>query len=430
VLGTGAVHDPATQASLLALRAYALYYLNHYEEAFETATRAVACAEPIDDPRLLARTLLVLSKSAFWARGPHAARPATERAVALLERCGDAEQLSAALADLARTHSNLATLGIVAEPSATSVEIGLRALALADDLDRDDLRCQALLYVGSGRLAEGDERGAEDLERAIVMGSGYPRLELAGRACVNAAGGAYRGGRPQDALQYVERGLRLTENGEFVGGEYRLRLTRAAVLTSLGRWDEAVAELRGLLVRRGEPAAMGSLASALLARLLARRGDADGAGRMLDALSARPPAGNDPFVAGPLAAAAVESAWLRGDRAAMPGLAAPALRISAATGHRGSRSELCRYLQRGGHAVEAPPGAIGPWVPALAGRSLAAAAAWHDLGERYEEAVELAGAAEPERSRGLRALDRLGAVATVAVLQGAERHAGAGPPGG
>jgi hypothetical protein len=416
VLDTGAVHDPATLADLLGRRAYSLYYLNRFEESYAAATRAVEQAEHAGDCLLLSENLSVLSKAAFWARGPHTARRATERAVALLEQSGETARLSAAVADLARAHSNLATLGIVAEPGDRAARFAERALALADEIDRDDLRCQALIYLGSGRLAEGDERGVADLERAVHLGSTDPRLELPVRALVNAAGGAYRRGRFGDALRYVERGLQLAENGEFYGGQYRLRLTRAAVQASSGHWDDAVAELRGLLAEPGDPAAMGSLARALLARLLARRGDAEGAAAVLDLASARHRARRDPYVGGPLAAAAVELAWLRGDAADMPGLAEPALQTAAETGHRGSRSELSRYLQRAGHAVEVPPDATGPWAPGLAGHPLAAAAAWHDLGERYEEAVELAAAGEPDRGRGLRALERLGAVATVAAL--------------
>jgi hypothetical protein len=174
-------------------------------------------------------------------------------------------------------------------------------------------------------------------------------------------------------------------------------------------------ELRGMLVADGDPAAMRSLARALLARLLARRGDA-GSAAVLDGSPAHHRTSSDPFVGGPLATAAVELAWLRGDPAAMPDLAAPALRAAAAAGHRGSRAELCRYPQRAGHAVELPPDPAGPWAPALAGRRPEAAAAWHGLGEQYEAALELAQATDPERSRGLRALERLGAVATLEAL--------------
>lgn len=417
VLEAGKDLDAALRARLLTDRAYSLYYLNRFEESFGIGTLAVREAEPTGDQLLLTDALSVLSKAAFWARGPLAARAASARAVDLLEQTGDQVRLALALADLARAHSNLATLGIVAEPGPQAVRFGQRALTLADRLDRDDLRCQALFYLGSGRLADGDARGSDDLDRAIRLASDGPHLELKVRACVNAAGSAYRSGRFADAEGYVTHGLRLAERGEFFGGPYRLLLTRAAICASSGRWDAAIGTLRDLLKMPGDPALMGHLTRALLARLLARRGEPDAA--LVLAGASVGPAHADVFVGGPLAGAAVELAWLRGNTAAMPALAADALRCADEVGHRGTPSELCRYLQRAGHAVDPPAQPIGPWTAGLAGRPLESAAAWAALGERYEEAVELGMSGErAARDRGLRALEDLGAVSTLAVLRG------------
>jgi len=295
--------------------------------------------------------------------------------------------------------------------------IQLASSLLAEKADSDEIRCQALFYVGSGRLADGDERGAADLEQSIAVASGDPHLELRLRACVNAAGSAYRFGRFADADRYVDLGLRLAEQCEFFAGEYKLKLTRAAVRASQGRWDDAIPELRGLLAAPGDPAAMGLQARSLLARLLARRRSGTEAAAVLAPALDVPEARAEIFVAGPVAAAAVELAWLRGDASAAPALAEAALRRAAEVGHRGSRSELLRYLQRAGHDVPAPADALGPWAPALAGRPLESAAAWATLGERYEEAVErtLSGVAA-ERERGRAALAEMGAIATLSRL--------------
>jgi tetratricopeptide (TPR) repeat protein len=416
VIDAGRGLPPGRLSALLAQRSACLYYLNLFEQAFGAGTEAVAIAEESADPLALADALVVLSKAAFWARGPLRARAAAARAVDLLEGSGDDSRRAGALAMLARSHSNLGTLGIVAEPGGECTRFAEQAAELAERSGNNEARCQGLFYVGSGRLADGDERGLADLERSVRLGDGDPHLELQVRACVNAAGSAHRFGRFADAERYLDLGLRGAEQSEFFSGEYRLRLTRASLRSSQGRWDEAIAELRDLLATTGAPAAMGLMARALLARLLGRRGDPE-AENVLAGAVLPPDTRGEVFVEGPLAAAAVELAWLRGDRAAMPGLAADVLRSAEQVGHRGSRSELCRYLQRAGHPVEPPPDALGPWGPGLAGRPLLAADAWAALGEQYEEAVErvLSGVAA-ERDAGLRVLDRLGARATVAVL--------------
>jgi hypothetical protein len=113
--------------------------------------------------------------------------------------------------------------------------------------------------------------------------------------------------------------------------------------------------------------------------------------------------------------AQAELAWLAGTDN-MPPAVWTALELAADAGHTALQAELCGYLRRAGHRVPAPTDAPGPWAPALAGRWRDAAAAWHVLGERYEEAVELALAAgDPEvRAAGSAALTELGARATLA----------------
>ena len=81
-------------------------------------------------------------------------------------------------------------------------------------------------------------------------------------------------------------------------------------------------------------------------------------------------------------------------------------------GHTAMLGELCVYLRRAGHAVDAPVDMPDPWASALAGDGRDAAAAWEALGERYEHAVELASTS----SAGLSILRELGAAATVRAL--------------
>ena len=303
--------DPDDRARLLTQRAYSLYVVNEYEAALASARSAVAMAERSRSPVMLAEALMVLSRIVYFARGPVQARRAAGRAVEILEGLGDDARLAAALIELARGHSNLATVGIVAHPDPNVIPLAERALALCDRLQRDDLRAQALGYLGSGRLAQGDPGGAQDIERALALGAAETRLETRVRSYVNAAGSAYRAGRLDDAERYSAEGLRLAADGEFAAGEYRLNLTVAMVSASRGAWEHAIADLRRLVTGPGQPGVMGLLARSALARLLARVGDPDAAAVLADAW--RDPASTgDSYVAGPLAAAQAELDWLAG----------------------------------------------------------------------------------------------------------------------
>jgi tetratricopeptide (TPR) repeat protein len=408
--------NSATRARLLTQRAYSLYVVNEYDAALTAAESAVSAAS--EDRAVLAEGLMVLSRIAYFARGPMTARAAARRAVDVLEDLrDDGVGLAEGLIELARAYSNLATMGIVGQPSPDTVRHAERALALADRLHRDDLRTQALCYRGSGRLALGDPRGGDDLEQAIAIGAASSPLETRVRTYVNAAGCAYRAGGFRDAERYVAEGLRLAADGEFASGRYRLRLTSAAVSSSSGAWDEAIAELRELVSGPGTPGVMAVLARSLLARLLARRGDPE-CRRVLNDAFREATGSDDSYVAGPLAVAQVEVGWLTGS--GVPPAAASAMELAAATGHTAMLGELGAYLRRAGRPVDAPFSVPGPWAAAVAGRWRDAAAGWQALGERYEHAVELASANDDEiaRSAGFAMLADLGASATVRALGG------------
>jgi hypothetical protein len=91
-----------------------------------------------------------------------------------------------------------------------------------------------------------------------------------------------------------------------------------------------------------------------------------------------------------------------------------ALALAEESGHTTMRAEVCGYLRRAGHDVPVPADAPGPWGPALAGRWREAASAWQALGERYEQAVELAlSGDEAACAAGVEILTDLGAVATL-----------------
>jgi hypothetical protein len=151
-----------------------------------------------------------------------------------------------------------------------------------------------------------------------------------------------------------------------------------------------------------------------LARLLIRRGDPEGAAVLAEAL-ADPIGTRDSFVAGPLAAAQIELDWLAGTADEMPPRVWQAMDLAAESGHTAMQGELAVYLRRAGHVVDVPTDMPDPWAAALAGNWRESAQAWNRLGERYEEAVEIALAGDNRESTvALDTLRDLGATAAVA----------------
>ena len=416
---------PAEHAALLTRRAHSLYLVNQFEESLTCAEQAVAIAEPLGDQVLLARALLTLGRTALWARGPDAAGAVEQRALDVLGPHGDPELRAIGHADLARALGELVTIGSVAQANPLALEHASRAIVLADHLGRSDLRGYALMYRGSERLAHGDPNGAGDIDEAISLLRASPRHDLAVRACVNASGAAYRAGRFADAERYVELGLRLSQDAEFFSGEYRLALTRASVRASLGRWADAVAEIRSLLAVRGEPGIMEPLARSLLGRLLARQGHAEEADRVLRPAEAL---GTDAELRlyGPVTIARVELSWLEGREDDLLRVADDVLVRARATGNTAILAELARYLQRAGFSPAPVVGAPEPWASGLRGAWHQAAAQWAARNEPYEQALELAtGDDHLARAKAAEMLRSLGAHGALAAV----RRADGGPAG-
>lgn len=401
--------DQVDEARALVRHAYVLYVLNRLEEAALSGRRAVALGADLELGDLV-DAHLILSRAAYWAEGPAAATACIETAIALLGDCDDDERQAAAYADLARARSNLATLGIVAEPDPLVIEAAERSLRAAERLGRADLQSHALQYLGTGRLAMGDERGLDDIDEAVVLAEVDPRDELPVRACVNASGGAYRAGRLDEALRYARLGLERAQGGEFHSGVYRLELTIAAVQASKGEWAEAEEALARLIDRPGEPGLMEPLARSMLARLLGRQGRHAEAGATLAPALTLASTSGEIHLVGPVAAAAVELAWLRGEE--IPAVATSAVTLAEALAHRSSAAEVVAYVRRAGGTMPDPIDPPGPWAPTIAGDHEAAATAWERLGDRYESALERALAGDASALEALGARASLDAVTT------------------
>src|SRR5690606_16549164 len=115
VLAHADLLPPMDAAALRAARGYSLYLVNRFEDSYSDSVAAVEAASEAGGGDVLIEALSVLSKAAFWARGPHVAQDAAARAVELLtdaageggdHLAGDA-RMASALGDLARAHSNL-----------------------------------------------------------------------------------------------------------------------------------------------------------------------------------------------------------------------------------------------------------------------------------------------------------------------------------
>ena len=343
--------------------------VNRFAESAVHGRRGVVAAEAAGDRTVLADALLWLSRTLYWSDGPRTGAAAIERALPLLEGLGDEVRLASAHTELARAHSDLVSVGPVGEPDPTVVRHAEQALELAERLGNPYLRCHALQYRGTGRIALGDLAGTDDLAAAVELA----HLDHARRAARPGVRERVRWQLPSRPARR-RRALRparprACRGGEFAAGTYRLELTLQGVRLSRGEWAEAEEGLRMLIEWPGEPGLMRPLATSLLVRLLARQGRHDEAAGVLQPALDEIAGSSEIAVVGPVTAAQLEAAWLRPADADLLAIAAPAVALATRFGHRSTQSELARLLLLAGQEAEAPTRPGRP-VGAHAGRAV------------------------------------------------------------
>jgi tetratricopeptide (TPR) repeat protein len=167
-----------------------------------------------------------------WMTGDtEASRERLERSVRLVEGLGPSPVK-------ARVLAFAAGLEMVAGRHAEALPIATAALELAEGLGLDDLRTHALTTIGSSRVHLDDERGLEDLERAIEIGRSARSPEAA-RASHNLGVGLFLLG---DLRRFRElNGMARSYAEDFGGGQIGRFLSGTApgIAYFTGEWADA-----------------------------------------------------------------------------------------------------------------------------------------------------------------------------------------------
>ncbi len=345
-----------------ARRAGIAWNLARNEDAHRWAADALAMLAPIPPGVAHGRVAAMAASLRMLARDIPGAIELGSRALELAERHDDTEALTAALGAIGAAQWFAAP----EEAEATMLR-GLEAARAAGD-DRRVAGILGTLGSGAGevrRYAIADRWLAATIEWAEARDLDYQ----AAYARAWSARSAAEQGRWVEAADLVAQLERAAIED---------RPTRIVLLTVQGR----------LATRRGEPSGPASLAEAW--ELASRTGD-------LQRLW-------------PVAAGRAEAAWLAGRPGDAPALIGDTLALADRLDHHWAIGELAFWMWRAGQLPEPPADAAEPFALQIEGDWRAAAAAWEQLGCPYEAAVALADGDDPqELLRAFEILAGLGA---------------------
>jgi ATP/maltotriose-dependent transcriptional regulator MalT len=408
------------RARVLDDYAWELYNAHRFDEAVAAGRESVDRYEALGDRLALGEALVRLSRHVYMTGRTDEAEAAALRAVEVLEDSGSTAALAHAV-----TYQG-AMLALTGR-SADALAVLDRAHKLALEADRLDLVALGLNYVGVARCDLEGADGIESLRESLVLATNRGYHEYAARAYTNLAEVLYRFGRLAELASCLDDGLGFVEERGFWSHAYNLHVHRALLLARGGNWDAAEAGLRELVDGVDEPGMLYVYSVPPYARLLARRGDPR-AGPLLRRAWRRAMKQKSLLGIAYAGIGYVEWAWLTGQAELIPPVRDAVLARTASAGTAPLRAELLRYAARAGvgPVPDRPmPEDGGPFAVGLSGDWRAAAAMWDAIGDRYEQAIELADSGDVAATLdGLRYLDGLGAAATGAIVRRRLRELG------
>ena len=170
------------------------------------------------------------------------------------ERAAELAEGRPASASIAFVLWILSRASMTADENEKAIELGRRALAMAEELGLEQVRAGALNSIGAARVHRGDLEGVRDLERSIEIAEAARSAE-AFRGYGNLGSLMCDLGDLRRARELTEKALESAERFGHAAGVRFQRGNRIEMLFSGGEWKEALDECEGFLaeVEAGSP---------------------------------------------------------------------------------------------------------------------------------------------------------------------------------
>ncbi|MFG2500931.1 helix-turn-helix transcriptional regulator [Streptomyces sp. NPDC048441] len=407
-------YGPAELADLLERFAVESYTIADSPAAVGAQREAVALRRSLGDLRALGADLRWLSRIHWWAGDADAAQEAAREAIDVLEQAGDERLLALAL-------SNTSQLRMLSDRYAEAIGYGERAITLARRTDDAAILSHALNNVGTARWRAGDPLGRPQLEEGLAVALKAGEADHACRAYANIVWTLLENLQFREADRFLAPAMEFADRTEHLGFLRYLQVELALRQFAAGAWGEAEKRAESGDVHEFPPARCPALT--VLARVRIRRGTAGGDELLTRAweIAART---RELQRTSPVAAARAESAWLRGDHAAVLAAVGPLHTQARGLAATPYRAELGYWLARAGHPVPAD-GSSHPYALQAAGQWQPAADAWRAAGCPYEYAAALAESPDPaDKLTALAGLDALGAAPLARIVRAELRALG------
>jgi DNA-binding CsgD family transcriptional regulator len=330
-------------------------------------------------------------------------------AVALMERLPPS-------AEKAWVTSVRSQMYMLTDDTTNAVLWGERAAEMARQLQEEEILCHALNNVGTAMLfahnLDGKDKLVESLQ--ISLNKGYH--EQTARAFNNLSEYLVVFKQYILAEQYLTEGIAFDTKHDLDSWTYYLQGWQAQLRFEQGRYVEAEEIASRVLGLPHLTAIMKLPAMTVIGRLNVRTGNARGK-QMLEAAMALALPLEEPQRVVPLACALAEAAWLASDNQACLAAVEPALHMIKHGNNPWELGELAVWCHRAG-TISLPLERYAlPYRYEIAGEIAAAAEAWAEVGNPYEQALALAQGNDQQLLAAINLFDELGAKPATKLLR-------------
>ena len=411
-------NDKNQLAQFYKAYAYECYLSNQIQEAITFTEKVLNNSKENADVEKTGDSLRFLSRLWWFDGNRKNAENFAWQAIEVLKN----ESASSAKA---MAFSNMSQLKMLSDELAECILWGEKAIAMAKELDNEDILCHALNNVGSVQMFihSSEQNGIAMLQQSLEIALRNSYHEHAARAYTNLASGLVKIKSYAFARTTLNDGIRYCEEKDLNSWTFYMLSWKTRLNLETGNWREAYSIADNLFKNENQPAIIKITALIVVAKILMRKGDKDVLPLLLEAKIKSFKTMELQRVI-PSMAALLEYEWLTGKTIIEQNDIEQTTVLMQKTGIDLEKNEFAFWMKKAGRHFVTGKEIAEAYDTSNAAKALKAASLWEKTGCPYEQALVLFEGQEDDKRKAIKLVQDLDANAVYEKMKQEMRNAG------
>ena len=325
----------------------------------------------------------------------------------------------------AMVYSNMSQLKMLSDHFEECMYWGEKAIAMAKELDDDEILCHALNNVGSAqmKIESLGWKGAEFTRQSLDIALKNSYHEHAARAYTNLGSDWICVRQYERAQKALDEGIQYCEARDLDSWTNYMLSCKARLKLETGKWDEAFSIANNLLQNEDQTAIIKIIALAVIATILMRRGEEDPLVQLLETKEKALKAGEHQRIV-PAMVALLEYEWIHGKTVIEKESLDLAIKTVEEIDNMFQNSEFVFWLFMARKQFVRIPKLFDGYQLKNRSDIDRAAAIWKEIGSPYEEALALYHGNNDDKKNAIAIVQQLGAKAVYDKMKQEMRESG------